>query len=128
MAAQLLGFVGKDAQGNDQGLFWSGGILRRLLRGKEGTAMQVNDAFGRPILAQMNQASGETDGSNLILSIDRSIQFLVENKLKEGVEKYGATSGMVGIMDPKTGQILAMAAYPNFDPRDYWDYSDDIYT
>ncbi len=127
MAAQLLGFVGKDAQGNDQGYFGLEGYYDRLLRGKEGTAMQVNDAFGRPILAQMNQASGETDGSNLILSIDRSIQFLVENKLKEGVEKYGATSGMVGIMDPKTGQILAMAAYPNFDPRDYWDYSDDLY-
>ena len=127
MAAQLLGFVGKDDQGNDQGYFGLEGFYDRLLRGKEGTAMQVNDAFGRPILAQMNQASGETDGSNLILSVDRSIQFLVENKLKEGVEKYGATSGMVGIMDPKTGQILAMAAYPNFDPRDYWDYSDNSY-
>ena len=51
----------------------------------------------------MNQYTGETDGSNLILSIDRSIQFLVEEKIKDGVEKYGATSGMVGVMDPKTG-------------------------
>ena len=127
MAAQLLGFVGKDDQGNDKGYFGLEGFYDRLLSGKEGVAIQVHDAFGRPILAQMNQASGETDGSTLILSIDRSMQFLAEREIKDGVEKYGATSGMVGIMDPKTGQILAMAAYPNFDPRSYQDYTDDLY-
>jgi len=127
MAAQLLGFVGKDDQGNDKGYFGLEGYYDRLLQGKAGTAVQINDAFGRPILAQANQATGEVDGSNLILSIDRSIQFLAEQKIKDGVQLYGATSGMVGIMDPKTGQILAMAAYPNFDPRDYSDYTDDLY-
>jgi cell division protein FtsI/penicillin-binding protein 2 len=127
MAAQLLGFVGKDSSGNDKGYFGLEGYYDRLLAGKEGQAVEVHDAFGRPILAEMNQSSGETDGANLILSIDRSIQFLAEQKLKDGVELYGATSGMVGIMDPKTGAILAMAAYPNFDPRDYQDYSDDLY-
>ena len=127
MAAELLGFVGKDDSGNDKGYFGLEGYYDRLLKGKEGLAVEVDDAFGRPILAKMNQSSGEVDGANLILSIDRSIQFLVEQKLKEGVQQYGATSGMVGIMDPKTGQILAMASYPNFDPRDYQDYSEDLY-
>ncbi|HYM65346.1 MAG TPA: penicillin-binding protein 2, partial [Candidatus Sulfotelmatobacter sp.] len=127
MAANVLGFVGKDDQGQDKGYFGLEGYYDRLLRGKEGIALEVHDAFGRPILAKMNQTSGEVDGENLILSIDRSIQFLAEKKLKEGVEKYGATSGMVGIMNPKTGQILAMAAYPNFDQRDYQDYSDELY-
>jgi cell division protein FtsI/penicillin-binding protein 2 len=127
MAAQLLGFVGKDDQGKDKGYFGLEGFYDRLLSGKEGMAIEVHDAFGRPILAQMNQDTGEVDGSNLILSIDRSIQFLAEEKIKDGVEKYGATSGMVGIMDPQTGQILAMASYPNFDPRSYQDYSDDLY-
>jgi cell division protein FtsI/penicillin-binding protein 2 len=127
MAAQLLGFVGKDDQGNDKGYFGLEGYYDRLLSGKSGVAIQVHDAFGRPILAQMNQDTGETDGSNLILSIDRSIQFLAEEKIKDGVEKYGATSGMVGIMDPKTGEILAMASYPNFDPRSYQDYTNDLY-
>jgi len=127
MAAQLLGFVGKDSSGNDKGYFGLEGYYDRLLAGKEGQAIEVHDAFGRPILAEMNDSSGETDGANLILSIDRSIQFLVEQKLKDGVELYGATSGMVGIMDPKTGAILAMAVYPNFDPRNYQDYSDDLY-
>lgn len=127
MAAQVLGFVGKDDQGNDKGYFGLEGYYDRLLSGKEGVAVEVHDAFGRPILAKMNQSSEAVDGQNLILSIDRSIQFLAERQIKEGVERYGATSGMVGVMDPKTGQILAMASYPNFDPRDYQDYSDELY-
>lgn len=127
MAAQLLGFVGKDSEGKDKGYFGIEGYYDRLLRGKEGIAIQVHDAFGRPILAKMNQASGEVNGENIILSIDRSIQFLAEKKLKEGIEKYGAESGMVGIIDPKTGQILAMASFPAFDPRDYQDYSESLY-
>ena len=127
MAAQLLGFGGKDSAGNDKGYFGLEGFYDRLLSGKAGQAVEVHDAFGRPILAEMNQSSGETDGANLILNIDRSIQFLVEQKLKDGVEQYGATSGMVGIMNPQTGAILAMAAYPNFDPRSYQDYTNDLY-
>lgn len=127
MAAQLLGFLGKDEQGNDKGYFGLEGYYDRLLRGKEGTAVQVHDAFGRPILAKMNESSGSTDGQSLILGINRSIQFIAESKLKEGVEKYDAESGMVGIIDPKTGEIMAMASYPKFDPRSYWEYSDAFY-
>ncbi len=127
MAAQLLGFVGKDSEGKDKGYFGIEGYYDRLLRGKEGVATQVRDAFGRPILAKMNNVSGEVNGENLILSIDRSIQFLAEKKLKEGIEKYGAISGMVGIIDPKTGQILAMASFPAFDPGSYQDYPDNLY-
>lgn len=127
MAAQLLGFVGKDTEGKDKGYFGIEGYYDRLLRGKEGIAIQVHDALGRPILAKMNSASGEVNGESLVLSIDRSIQFLAEKKLKEGIEKYGAESGMIGIMNPKTGEVLAMASFPTFDPRDYQDYSDSLY-
>lgn len=127
MAAQLLGFVGKDDSGSDKGYFGLEGYYDRLLRGKEGLAMQVHDAFGRPILAKMNHASGSVDGQSLILSIDRSMQFLVEKKLKEGIEQYGAASGMVAVMEPKTGKILAMASFPAFDPRDYQNYESNLY-
>jgi cell division protein FtsI/penicillin-binding protein 2 len=127
MAAQLLGFVGKDNAGNDKGYFGLEGFYDRLLSGKAGSAVEVNDAFGKPILAEMNDSTGETDGANLILNIDRSVQFLVEQKLKDGIEQYGAASGMVGIMDPKTGAVIALAGFPNFDPRSYQDYTDDLY-
>jgi len=127
LAAQLVGFVGKDAAGEDKGYFGLEGYYNRLLKGKTGSAVQIHDAFGKPILATLNQQSGQIDGSSLILSLNRPIQFLVERILKESVDKYGAESGMIGVMDPKTGEILAMATYPNFDPRTYQDYSEEFY-
>src|SRR4030042_5151391 len=127
MAASLLGFVGKDKDGNDKGYFGLEGYYDRLLSGEEGIAVQLKDAFGRPILAKMNNKSGKIDGKSLILSIDRSIQFMVERKLKNGIDKYGAASGMVAVMNPKTGEILAMSNFPTFDPSNYRIYSDDLY-
>jgi stage V sporulation protein D (sporulation-specific penicillin-binding protein) len=127
MAAQLTGFVGKDDHGEDKGYFGLEGYYERLLQGKEGKALQMHDAFGKPILAKMSESSAQVDGSNLILTIDRVIQFDVEKKLKENVERFEADSGMIGIMDPKTGKILAMASYPNFSQENYQDYSGDLY-
>ena len=128
MAANLLGFVGKDEAGNSKGYSGVEGYYDRLLRGKTGAAIQIHDALGRPILARANgDDSFGTDGKSLILNVDRSVQFLAEKKLKEGIEKYGARGGMVGIMDPKTGNVLAMATYPSFDPKKYQDYTDDLY-
>lgn len=127
LAAELVGFVGKDEVGEDKGYFGLEGYYNRLLKGKTGSAVQIHDAFGKPILARLNQQSGQIDGSSLILSLNRPIQFLTEKILKESIDKYGATSGMVGVMDPKTGEIIAMASYPNFDPRSYQDYSENFY-
>ena len=127
LAATLLGFVGKDDAGQDKGYFGVEGYYDRLLRGKEGSALQINDATGRPILARANPNSLGVDGESLKLTVDRAIQFSVEKRLKEGVEKYGATSGMVGIIEPKTGRVLAMASYPTFDPKEYSEYSEDSY-
>lgn len=128
MAASLLGFVGRDESGSSKGYSGLEGYYDRLLRGKEGSVVQIRDAIGRPILARADsEKSFGTDGSDLLLHIDRSIQYLSEKKLKEGIERYAASGGMVGIMDPKTGAILAMASFPSFDPRDYSQYSDDLY-
>ncbi len=126
LAATLLGFVGKDDLGNNKGYFGLEGYYDRLLRGKEGSAVVINDATGRPILARANSSTG-IDGGSIVLSVDRAIQFMAEKKLKEGVEKYGAESGMVGVVEPKTGKILAMASYPNFDPSTYKDFPSDSY-
>ena len=59
------------------------------------------------------------NGVNLILTIDKSIQFKAETVLKEAVTKHGADSGSVIVADPKTGAILAMAGYPDFNPNEY---------
>ncbi|CAN5136742.1 penicillin-binding protein [soil metagenome] len=127
MAARLLGFVGKDEKGENKGYFGLEGYYDRQLRGKAGTAVQIHDALGHPILAKMNDKSGEIDGRDLKLNIDRMLQFVMEQELKDGIELYGAESGMAAAMDPKTGNILAMASFPTFDPRSFNDYSGDLY-
>lgn len=128
MAAHLLGFVGRDEQGSSKGYFGIEGFYDRILRGREGKAIQIRDALGRPILARVNsEKSFGTDGGSLVLNIDRSIQYLAEKKLKDGIERYGASGGMVGIINPKTGAVIAMAAFPSFEPKNYEVFSDEEY-
>ncbi|HLD01887.1 MAG TPA: penicillin-binding protein 2 [Patescibacteria group bacterium] len=126
-AAKILGFVGKDENGEDKGYFGLEGYYDRQLRGKSGLAVQVIDAVGRPILARMDDNSAAINGRSLNLHIDRSIQFLVEHELKKGIEKYGAQGGMIGILNPKTGSVLAMAAFPSYDQKKYNDYSAEVF-
>lgn len=127
MAASLIGFVGKNSEGDDKGYFGLEGFYDRLLRGEGGAAKTYTDAFGRPILAKLDQSTGKVDGKSIILSIDRSVQYLVEKKLKSGIARYGASSGMVGIMDPKTGEIISLAAFPSFDPTTYYEFEPELY-
>lgn len=127
MAAKLLGFVGKDDEGRAKGYFGLEGYYDRQLRGKDGLATVINDATGKPILAKMNRGSGKVDGRSITLNIDRTVQYLLDRDLKEGIYQYGAAGGMAAIMDPKTGGILAMSSFPTFDPRYYQEYSDREY-
>ncbi len=126
-AAKLLGFVGKNDDGENQGYFGLEGYYDRQLRGKTGYAIQIQDPYGHPILARVTDETNIQDGRDLTLHVDRAIQFVTERELKNGIEKYGAEGGMVIVMDPKTGGILAMAAFPTFDPQNYKEYSDALY-
>lgn len=126
-AASLLGFVGKDENGEDKGYFGLEGYYDRQLSGKDGTSIIVHDAAGQPILAKMNDSTAKVDGRDLILNVDRRIQFMLDNELKEGIAKYGAQSGMAIVMNPKTGGVLAMSNFPTFDPRSYQDYNDNLF-
>lgn len=127
LAAQLIGFVGKDDSGEDKGYFGLEGYYDRQLKGKSVTTIKIRDALGRPIVSQQNGSAYDQKGRSLTLHIDRAIQYLVEKKLQLAVEKYGASGGMIGIMDPKTGNVIALANYPSFDPRTYQEYSPDVY-
>ena len=127
VAAQLLGFVGKNDAGENKGYVGLEGFYDRFLMGKEGYVVQFSDALGRPIIPRKTSMLGGSDGGNLRLSLDRSIQFLAEQKLKAGIERYGAAGGMIGIMDPQTGDILAMASSPSFSQAQYWKYDESLY-
>lgn len=127
LAAHLIGFVGKGEYGENKGYFGLEGYYDRQLAGKPGKAVQIHDAFGRPILSRVNENAGAIDGRSITLSLDRTVQFIAEKALAEGVERYGASGGMVGIIDPATGQILAMASMPSFDQGKYQEYSETLY-
>ncbi len=128
MAAQLIGFVGKTLEGKDKGYFGLEGYYDRLLKGRKGHSFEIRDALGSPILSRRNESLSGVAGSNIILSLDRSVQFLVEGKLKEAIERYEATGGTIGIMEPQTGNIIAMASFPTFEPANYQYYNESLYS
>jgi stage V sporulation protein D (sporulation-specific penicillin-binding protein) len=128
MAAHLLGFVGSNQIGTDQGYFGLEGFYERVLHGKDGKLLQEKDVNGMPIIVGTNDRIDAQNGSTLVLWLDRAVQKIVEEKLNEGIEKYGAKSGTVTIMDPRTGGIVAMAGYPSYDPTDYTKYPKETYT
>jgi cell division protein FtsI/penicillin-binding protein 2 len=116
LASHILGFVAQNEFGEKIGYFGIEGSLDGELRGKPGKILQEKDAFGNPILAGGFNQITSISGRDVVLTIDRSVQYMVEKSLKEGVEKYDATSGTVIVMDPMSGSIVALANYPSFDP------------
>ena len=126
-AAHLLGFVGKDPQGEDIGYFGLEGYYNLSLSGKSGFLSQENDAQGIPILLGDYSEVTAIRGVDLITHLDKSIQLSVETKLKEAIERYGAKAGTVVVADPKTGAILAMASLPSYDPLQYYDFGDEYF-
>lgn len=126
MAAQLVGFVGKNELGEDAGYFGLEGFYDRQLKGRTGRVYMVKDALGNPILTDVREEK-KIDGRSLVLSIDRSVQYSADRQLKKGVEKYQADGGVVLIMDTKTGKLLASSSYPKFDPQKYYDYDSSLY-
>jgi cell division protein FtsI/penicillin-binding protein 2 len=123
LSSHVLGFVAFNEQGEKQGYFGIEGALNEDLEGKPGRILEERDALGNPILVGSYKKSEPIKGRDIILSIDRSVQYVVEKKLKEGVEDYDAKSGTVIVMDPYTGEIVAMANYPTYQP-DVFNYEE----
>lgn len=125
MSAHLLGFVGKDTAGQDKGYFGLEGYYDLMLSGVSGELSREKDARGLPLLIGTARRVAPRDGMTLKTHIDRSIQFLVEKKLAEGIEKYGAKRGSVVIMRPEDGAVLAMANFPSYSPEEFEKFSQD---
>lgn len=127
MAASLLGFVGSNKYGEDTGYFGLEGFWDKELKGQAGRLGLDIDPFGFPILVSKYRTIEPKTGDSLYLTIDRTIQYIVEKNLKEAVEKYGAKQGTVIITKPSTGQILAMATYPSYEPSLYGEFDEKLY-
>ena len=127
MSAHLLGFVGKDEKGNPKGYFGLEGYYDKEIQGKEGKRFFEQDTLGRPIPLTEEIVENPIPGRNLLSSLDRPLQFLVEKRLQEGIKKYGASSGLVLIVNPQDGSVLSMASFPNFDPATYYSFDPSLY-
>ncbi len=119
LASHVLGFVASDEKGEKTGYYGIEGSLNDDLKGKPGKLMEETDALGIPILMGSYKKIDPSQGRNVVLTINRAIQYIAEKKIKEGVERYDAISGSIIIMDPFTGDILAMANYPTYSPFDF---------
>ncbi len=109
--SQVMGFVDY----NGDGKYGIEEYYDGILKGEGGMLKGIKDNLGRVV--KVEESEPGKDGSSIVLTIDRSIQYMVEKKLKEGIDKYKAEKGSIIVADPKTGAILAMASYPDYNPN-----------
>jgi cell division protein FtsI (penicillin-binding protein 3) len=114
MAAQLLGFVGLD----NKGLAGIESAYDSQIRGTQGRLLVQVDARGHAF-SRLERPS--TAGANVELTIDEYLQHVTERELHDGVSRNKAASGTAIVMDPRTGEILAMASEPTFNPNAFED-------
>ncbi|KKQ52566.1 hypothetical protein A2865_01705 [Candidatus Woesebacteria bacterium RIFCSPHIGHO2_01_FULL_39_17] len=128
MAAQLLGFVGKDEEGGDVGYFGLEGFYDIALSGKPGYLLQERDVGGLPILLERGREAAAVKGVSLLTHIDKFVQITLDRELVRGLEKYEAESGVGIVINPKNGAVLAMSSYPSYEPDKYWKFGNEFFT
>jgi len=111
LASHLIGFTGTD----EQGLYGIELSKDKELAGINGKIVTTGNSRGQEISNDYEQYIPVENGSDLYLTIDVTIQTIVEKYLKEGVDKNEAQAGSAILMEPKTGEILAMATYPSYN-------------
>lgn len=116
LASNVLGFVGRDEDGNIRGYFGVESKYSDLLAGQPQTVIMPND----PNLVQ--ELPEIPDGASLVLTIDRDIQTAMEETVDRTLSNSGAESVTIVVIEPKTGDILAMATTPRLDLNKYWNY------
>jgi cell division protein FtsI (penicillin-binding protein 3) len=113
LAGPILGFC--DIDGN--GLEGLESYFNKDLYGKPKSCVNMQDARGRIVISGEKAWDPDVMGNNLVLTIDRTIQYIAEKELQKGVEHWNAAGGMVMVTNPQTGEILAMAQVPRMDPN-----------
>jgi len=116
--AQVLGFVGESASGKG-GRYGIEGWFDKELTGDQGYLESQKDSVGRLIAVGNHTIKPAKDGSDVVLTIDRTVQYVACQKLEAAVRAHQAERGSLIILDPKTGAVIAMCNAPTFDPNDY---------
>ncbi len=116
LAASVIGFVGKNKDGADWGKYGIEGYWQAELAGHGGVAEGLRSGNG---LIQPRSLKPAQNGTDLILTIDRTLQYKACERLRQGMIEYEAESAALVIMDPFTGAVLVMCSLPDFDPNKY---------
>ena len=121
LAAQVIGFVGDD----NTGLYGLEAYYEEELEGQSGLVISAKDQAENDMLYTYEQYFAAKNGSDLTLTLDTTIQYYLEKGLEAMTDKFSAANGASGIvMSAKTGGIMAMASYPNYDLNDFLTVSD----
>ena len=121
LANQVLGFVNADGEGQ----YGLEQYLNTELTGEAGLLQSVTDVRRIPLTIGVHDVSiPAKDGTDYVLTIDRSVQAQAESILQEGLNNVNSDSGSIIVMDPNNGHIVAMANYPDFDPSNYTKVTD----
>jgi len=118
IGSQTIGFVGYNGD-EKLGQYGLEGFFNEELSGKHGSIKAERSAGGELIIVNDREFIKPQDGSDLILTINRSIQYAACTKLEKSAMRHGADGGSVIVMEPKTGAILAMCSWPNYNPNNY---------
>ena len=121
LAAQVIGFVGDE----NTGLYGLEAYYEKELEGQSGLVISSKDQAENDMLYTYEQYFAAKNGSDLTLTLDTTIQYYLEKGLEAMTDKFSAANGASGIvMNAKTGGIMAMASYPNYDLNDFLTVSD----
>ena len=115
LAGQVIGFVGRDSEGLE-GLELH---YNDYIRGETGSSVIERDALGRRVLVQGVEGLQIPPGGDIHLTLDTSIQHLAEKELEATISKYRAKAGVAIVVEPFTGEVLALANYPSFNPNNF---------
>jgi cell division protein FtsI/penicillin-binding protein 2 len=116
--SHILGFV-RHEQEKNIGQYGLEGYYNNILAGQQGHIQTESGAKGNLITLGEIDIVEARNGSDIFLTIDRTIQFKIYEELQKAVKDYEIEGGSIIVMQPKTGAILAMASYPDFDPNNY---------
>ncbi len=120
LASHVLGYLNNE----EKGVMGISEYFENTLKGVDGSRVVQKNAVGETITVNDDDVIPAVSGNDFYLTIDKSYQLILEEELRKGVNEYGAESGIGIIMNPNTGEVLALANIDDFNPNEYWKFND----
>jgi cell division protein FtsI (penicillin-binding protein 3) len=120
LASHVLGYVNKDLKG----VMGISEYFEESMKGQDGARIVDKNAVGDVVTVEATETNPAIPGNNFYLTIDKNYQSILEEELRDGVVQYGGKSATGIMMNPNTGEILAIANIDDYDPNEYWKYTD----